>query len=76
MVLFNSLLLASAQPGAGLNQANLDRLRATKECPICDLSGAAQGTVTTLRDANMRGANMRGANMRSAILLALQSLTR
>jgi hypothetical protein len=55
---------AGTLPGSGgiLNQADLDRLKATKSCPACNLYGA------DLAGADLGLANLGGADLRGAIL--------
>lgn len=47
---------------AAFNPADVERLKATSECPNCDLSGA------NLSEANLSGAYLGEANLDDAIL--------
>ncbi len=49
------------------NETHLQRLKATKACPNCDLSGADLSGAD-LSGANLYGANLSGANLTSANL--------
>jgi uncharacterized protein YjbI with pentapeptide repeats len=54
------------------NQQDLEQLKATGNCPRCDLSGVnlnqANLAGVILRDANLKGVNFTGANLRGADL--------
>ncbi len=54
--------LGIAPQAWAVNQGDLQKLKETKECPRCDLSGA------DLSELNLSGADLRNANLRSAIL--------
>lgn len=67
-VIIGLLALASiAAPAAAFDQADLDRLLETKNCPGCDLSGADLSG-RNLAEADLSGANLRGANLENANL--------
>ncbi len=54
--------LGIAPQAWAVNQGDLEKLKETKDCPRCDLSGA------NLSEMNLSGANLRNANLKSAIL--------
>jgi uncharacterized protein YjbI with pentapeptide repeats len=51
-----------AEQALGLNQLDLDQLKATNACPRCNLSGA------DLTQLNLTGVNLRGADLSGATL--------
>lgn len=65
------LTLSVLQAGAFVPE-DLDRLKATKNCPGCDLRDAslkgAQLEQAGLEGANLMGANLEGANLQDAVL--------
>ena len=62
-----SSLSLSARPGYAFNQAQLDQLRATRQCAKCDLTSATLVGVD-LTGADLTGARLTGANLSSAKL--------
>ena len=64
--------LSVAATATAANPDHVKRLRETKECPKCDLSGAdlrgANLSFAILVDADLRGAKLQGANLSNADL--------
>jgi uncharacterized protein YjbI with pentapeptide repeats len=57
-----ALALAAAPKAAAFDAAHVERLRATKACDFCDLSGA------DLEQAELAGARIAGADLENACL--------
>ena len=58
---------AETEISPNYSQADLDRLKKTNQCPVCDLSGAVLSG-TDLRGANLSGADLNGAYLNGADL--------
>ena len=63
-----SLLLGTVSGVEAFNANDVERLKQTKACSGCDLSGAYLGW-TDLRGAEMSNANLGGANVSNARLV-------
>ena len=60
-------VLMGASPSVAEDSANIARLKLTRKCPNCDLSGANMHRMNLL-GADLSGANLSGANLSGANL--------
>ena len=63
VVLYFFLMVSFSWEVAAFSESELEKLKATKECNKCDLSGA------NLESANLKGADLSSANLKGANLI-------